>query len=67
LSIEKYIKRYGHLPWVTAAKDEKDGVNMTRMSFETLEAVENQQLQIIELKKEIELLKKEIKQLKKNK
>jgi hypothetical protein len=59
LSVEKYIKRYGHLPWVTAAKDEKDGVNMTRMSFETLEAVENQQLQIIELKKENEHLKRQ--------
>jgi hypothetical protein len=52
LSIEKFIKRNKHLPWITAAKNEHDGVNMTRMSFETLETVENQQLQIIELKKE---------------
>jgi hypothetical protein len=64
LSVEKYIRRHGHLPWVTAAKDEKDGVNMTRMSFETLEAVENQQLQIIELKKENEQLAKQNEQLK---
>ena len=50
--IEKFIKRHGHLPWLTAAKDEKGGINMTRMSFQTLEAVENQQLQIIELRKQ---------------
>ena len=52
LSIEKFIKSNKHLPWITSAKNEKNGINMTRMSFETLEAVENQQLQIIELKKE---------------
>ena len=61
--IEEFINKNGHLPWLTAAKDEKDGVNMTKMSFQTLEAVENQQLQIIELKKEkdqeIKALKKE--------
>ena len=61
--IEKYIKRNGHLPWVTAAKDEENGINMTRMSFETLEAVENQQLQIIALKKENEALKKKISEI----
>ena len=57
--IEKYINRHGHLPWLTAAKDEKDGINMTRMSFQTLEAVENQQLQIIQLRKENQQLKDE--------
>jgi len=61
LSIEKFIQKNKHLPWITAAENEKNGVNMTRMSFETLEAVENQQLQIIELKKEKD---KEIKELK---
>jgi len=50
--IENFITKNGHLPWLTASKDEKDGVNMTRMSFQTLEAVENQQLQIINLRKE---------------
>ncbi len=50
--VENFINENGHLPWVTAAKDEKDGINMTRMGFETLEAVENQQLQIINLRKE---------------
>ncbi|MFH2094878.1 MAG: hypothetical protein ABIJ16_04185, partial [Bacteroidota bacterium] len=52
LAIEKYIKKNNHLPWVTAAKDEENGINMTRMSFESLEAIENLQMQIIELKKE---------------
>ncbi len=55
--IEKFIKRNGHLPWLTAAEDEENGINMTRMSFETLEAVENLQLQIIQLKKENQELK----------
>ena len=63
--IEKFIKKNGHLPWLTAAKDEKNGVNMTRMSFQTLEAVENQQLQIIELKKENQALLKRVERLEK--
>jgi len=63
--IEKYIRRNGHLPWVTAAKDEKDGINLTRMSFETLEAVENIQLQVIELKKKNKELTKKLKQIEK--
>ncbi|MFY9310041.1 MAG: hypothetical protein WAQ28_13425 [Bacteroidia bacterium] len=62
--VEKFISKRGHLPWLTSAQKEKEeneggAVNITRMSFETLEAVENMQLQIIELKKEIERLKKE--------
>ncbi|MBU0763476.1 MAG: hypothetical protein KJ607_01435 [Bacteroidetes bacterium] len=75
LDVEHYINKNGHLPWITAAEDEKDGVNFTRMGFETLEAVENQQLQIIQLKKDylelqqtkdekIESLTREIKDLK---
>ncbi len=51
--IEDFINKNKHLPWLTPAKDEKEGINMTRMSFETLEAVENQQLQIIELNKQL--------------
>jgi hypothetical protein len=62
--IEKFIKKHGHLPWVTAAKDEKDGINMTRLSFETLEAVENIQLQVIDLSKENQNLKRENEYLK---
>ncbi len=61
--IEKFIKKHGHLPWVTAAKDEKNGINLTRMSFETLESVENLQLQIIELNKVNLRLKEENREL----
>nr|HPQ36008.1 hypothetical protein [Tenuifilaceae bacterium] len=42
----------GHLPWFTKATDEEEGVNLTRMQFETVETVENLQLQIINIKKE---------------
>ncbi|MFH2141658.1 MAG: hypothetical protein ABIJ97_04505 [Bacteroidota bacterium] len=52
LEVDKFIQKNQHLPWLTSAKDEIDGINITRMSFETLEAVENIQMQIIELKKE---------------
>ena len=61
--IEMFIDNNNHLPWLTSAKEEKDGVNMTRMSFETLEAVENMQMQIIELKKENTTLKKQISEI----
>jgi len=66
---EQFIRLNGHLPWVTSAvqeqKDNQSAVDMTRMSFETLEAVENLQLQIIEQQKLILELKKEIDLLKK--
>lgn len=52
LEVEEFIIKKGHLPWVTKADAEKDGINMTRMQFETLETVENLQLQIIAIKKE---------------
>ena len=55
--VEEFIVKNNHLPWVTSAKNEKDGVNLTRMSFETLESVENIQMQIIELKNANEDLK----------
>mgnify|MGYP001260941463 CR=1 FL=1 len=71
--VENFIKVNNHLPWLTPAQDEKDGINITRMSIETLEAVENIQLQVIELKKEldkaiktIEVQNKIIENLKKN-
>jgi len=55
--IVAFIDKNRHLPWVTSAKLEKSGaVNMTRMNFETLEAVENIQLQIITLFRENKLL-----------
>ncbi|NPA44021.1 MAG: hypothetical protein GXO49_00650 [Chlorobi bacterium] len=63
--VEQFIKINKHLPWVTSAKDEKEGINMTRLSFETLEAIENQQLQIIKLNNELKKKDKTIIELKK--
>ncbi|HCT29465.1 MAG TPA: hypothetical protein DIW31_01745 [Bacteroidales bacterium] len=73
--VEIFINKNGHLPWFTAANEEKGGINLTRMQFETVETVENLQLQIIELntkyqeqiknqQSEIENLKVEIENLK---
>jgi len=60
LSIEEvsdFLEREKHLPWITSARQEKeengDVIDMTRMAFETLETVENLQLQIISLQKVI--------------
>jgi len=58
--IEKFVNDKKHLPWLTSASDEKDGINLTRMQFETLEAVENLQLQLIDLNKENQNLKQSI-------
>jgi len=67
LAVEKFIKKNGHLPWLTSAekekKENKGAVNITRMSFETLEAVENLQLQIIEQQKTIEKLQHRLDEL----
>jgi hypothetical protein len=74
--VEKFILKEGHLPWVTSAKDErkenKGAVDITRMSFQTLEATENIQMQVIEQQKtitsqqaEIDNQKKENEELKK--
>ncbi len=55
--IETFIEKNHHLPWTTATEDEKENaVDMTRMAFETLEAVENMQLQILSLNKRIKEL-----------
>ncbi len=62
--VENFIKINKHLPWITSAKDEKNGINMTRLGFETLEAIENQQLQIIELNKQLQEKNKIINELK---
>lgn len=65
--VEKFIDQKGHLPWLTSAtiekKENNGAVNITRMSFETLEAVENMQLQIIELTKQNEAMQKRIEKL----
>jgi hypothetical protein len=52
--VEHFIRENKHLPWMTAARDEHAGVNITRMNFEMLETVENLQLQIISLHKQLE-------------
>ena len=76
LEVDVFIRNNGHLPWVTKASNETDGINLTRMQFETLETVENMQLQIINIKKEyqqvineqqqeIEYLKAELEAIKK--
>jgi hypothetical protein len=66
--VEKYIEKENHLPWITSAEKEKkengDVVDMTRMAFETLESVENLQLQLIGQQKQIRELKAENDQLK---
>ncbi|MBW6534207.1 MAG: hypothetical protein K0B11_04320 [Mariniphaga sp.] len=53
--VELFLKENSHLPWVTSAEQEKqengEATDMTRMAFETLEAVENLQLQIINQQK----------------
>ena len=57
LEVEEFINSNGHLPWVTSAADEKKenngAVDITRMSFQTLEAAENIQKQVIEQQKTI--------------
>ena len=62
--VDRYIHRHGHLPWLTPASKENDGVNLTRMQFETVETVENLQLQIIEQQRKIDEQQDEIEQLK---
>jgi hypothetical protein len=64
VEVEKFILKEGHLPWVTSAADEKKenkgAIDITRMSFQTLEATENIQMQVIEQQKTIEELKKQV-------
>jgi len=66
--VEKFIEKENHLPWITSAKKEKEEnghvIDMTRMAFETLESVENLQLQLIGQQKKIRELKAENDRLK---
>ncbi len=64
LEVESFIRENGHLPWFTKATQENDGINLTRMQFETVETVENLQLQIIRQQKEIDRLKAELEAIK---
>jgi hypothetical protein len=49
--VAKYLEKEKSLPWITSLKKEREEngnrVDITRMSFETVETVENLQLQII--------------------
>jgi hypothetical protein len=58
--VEKFLNEENHLPWVTSVEKEKEEngetTDMTRMAFQTLESVENLQLQIIEQQKLINTL-----------
>ena len=56
-----FLKRTFAITYFRPQMEENEGgaVNMTRMSFQTPEADENVQLQIIELKKKMERLKEE--------
>ena len=66
--VEDFLKNKNHLPWVTSAKQEKhengEATDMTRMAFETLESVENIQLQLIHQNRLISELKFENERLK---
>ena len=67
--VEQFLKKEGHLPWMTSVKQEKKengkAVNMTRMAFETVETVENLQLQLIMLNRVVKKQQREIEELKK--
>jgi hypothetical protein len=62
--VATFIDREKHLPWLTPSRKEHAEhahlVDMTRMGFETLEAVENLQLQLISLHKELKAVKAEL-------
>jgi len=61
--VAKHLEKEKSLPWITSLKKEREEngnrVDITRMSFETVETVENLQIQIIELSKLIKALKPE--------
>lgn len=64
--VAKYLEEEKSLPWITSSRKEKEEngnrINMTRMSFETLEAVENLQLQAITQAKIIKDLQSQMKE-----
>jgi hypothetical protein len=64
-NVKEFLDREKHLPWVTSAEKEKkengSAVNMTRMAFETLETIENLQLQIIMMNDQIRELREMLK------
>ncbi len=62
--VAKHLEKKKSLPWITPLKKEKEEngemIDMTRMSFETVETVENLQLQIIALSKIIKEQQRQI-------
>ncbi|MCF6183567.1 MAG: hypothetical protein L3J56_02880 [Bacteroidales bacterium] len=61
--VDDFIKKNKHLPWISSSVFEKGGINMTELSFKTLETLENQQLQIIDLNKQLQEKGNTIKEL----
>ena len=61
--VENYINNNKHLPWISSDIYVKDGIDISLLSIKTLEAVENQQLQIIELNNQLKEKDKTIKEL----
>lgn len=65
--VEEFLLKEKHLPWITSAAQEEqengEVIDMTRMAFETVETVENLQLQIIEQQKTINFLLRRIEAL----
>ncbi|WP_454880749.1 hypothetical protein [Sphingobacterium detergens] len=65
-SIEEYVKKHRHLPEIPSASDiEKDGVNLTEMSFSLLKKVEELTLHLIEKEKKIESQEERLESLEK--
>jgi hypothetical protein len=66
--VAAFLQQEKHLPWVTSARQEQKengaATNMTRMAFETVETIENLQLQLIQLQKLVKQLQVEILELK---
>ncbi len=63
--VERFVNEGKHLPWLIRAEEEdKEGINMTRMSFQTLEALENIQMQVIKLNNRVKALENENQSLK---
>ncbi|CAM1374083.1 hypothetical protein [Tenacibaculum xiamenense] len=63
--VEKFAKENHHLPGVTPYSGVKDGIDLSELSVQNLEKVEELYLHVIELNKTIKSLKEENKELNK--
>ena len=61
--VEKFTEKYHHLPGVTSDSDIKDGIDLSELSVQNLEKVEELYLHVIEMNKKLKELKKENKKL----